>query len=292
MMKEITVKKTAALGLCSVLLLAACGSDEEPEGQPTPEETQTSEENTGPGAGAITETVEPSEPGGSEESEQAQEQTVPDEPEPSRTIDIEDEDPRDTDSEGVESDPDAAEAAYRRAEDASATAAEQNDPSQWRMPDDESEINDEVGTGWWVEREEEASGLFGETVADYRPAEDFNRDEAFVRASYLLHETSRPGSDDVGEYPETDEAWESAAECNAESEVHTEHEADDEEHSHTPDFTLFVEYRWVDGDQGCDLTQPDEFYEYQLILDDSGLLTINNRTVRDEALMDRPSGWE
>lgn len=107
---------------------------------------------------------------------------------------------------------------------------------------------------------EDVAVLTAAIATTYYPAVDWNKTQATVRSSFLFSESvmDTPESTQIPERPVTagDESWASAAECEAEPLVRAEvFEASAE--AHVPFHQVMVEYRWVDGADGCDVVQPD-----------------------------------
>ena len=164
-------------------------------------------------------------------------------------------------------------------------------PGTYMVPEDLTEM-DALSLDWWSERDEVIGERIAEVATSFDPVDDFNRDEAWVRASYLLSPSAQ--LDDISHYPGLDASWVSAQQCNATAEVFVEYQSSVVEDSvqTLPAFQVLAEYRWVDGDSGCDLIQPDYFYEYDMSLGSDGTAVRLDRTVLDDQLHDRPSGWD
>lgn len=185
-------------------------------------------------------------------------------------------------------------AGARKAMDRGLKASEALDDGfleQYTVPEDFDEM-DALSLDWWSERDEAVGERIAEIATSFDPVEDFNRDEAWVRASHLMSPTAQ--LDAVDQYPGIDASWVSAQKCHADVEVFVEYQSAVVEDSvqTLPSFQVLAEYRWVDGDDGCDITQPDYFYEYDMSLGSDSKATRIDRTSLDDSIHDRPSGWD
>lgn len=228
--------------------------------------------------------------------------TTPDATDPAQPVDDpdtdlrdglpEDVDPRSEEYVNDDADDPRDAAGARRAMDRAQAAVEDLDDGlaqRYAAPDDVEELQS-LDAQWWKDREQAVGERLAQVATTFRPGEDFNRDEAWVRASYLMAPALHV--EKINEYPALDASWQSAAQCNADTEVFVEYQTlDEDDMVAMPTFKVIAEYRWVDGDAGCKILQPDYFYEYEISMDGDGLATHVSRTVLDETLVERPSGW-
>ena len=282
-----TMKTLSGLALATVVL-AGCSNSEAgqvQESSPAPTTSATTQEIRPPGShGDVRDDMldEPPDRATDEATDDSTREEFPDD------IDPRDDAYRVEDPEDV-SDRKAAQEALERAQ-TEAAAMDDGLAQQYAVPDDLDELN-ALGLDWWVERERVLGEELATVATEFRPGEDFNRDEAWVRASYLMAPEIR--LDAIDEYPALDSSWASAARCNAEVEVAAEHlSADEGSSEHKASFEVIAEYRWVNGDDGCEIEQPRYFYVYEISMGDSGLATRVDRTVLDDGWNERPSGWE
>lgn len=222
--------------LVSALALTACGGDDE--------------DNDGPvGSTEIN-------PGAGDNDSSDQEQDQGDSP----TID----------TESAES----SEASYEQALEDSEELAAEDDFSEYEM--DSQEFDGAEDYDEFLEERTVVMERAAEIMTEFRPG-DWNKDVAIIRANHLIRESAQqPG---IPESPQSgDPAWDAAMECNATAEVRTQVVSDgedpDAEHdTHSPHREIIAEYRWVDGDEGCELIQPDHYYSYTMSMGDDALIT-------------------
>lgn len=291
----------AALSVVAMLALSACGSDDDADELTAPEESpqtqdeqpdEDSEEVRPPGGGFTQapradpeeqddpalddEDDEGSEDEDEDSADEDEEFDGPSDPDPREEVDEDAEDPID-------------EAGAREARQRAEQVSEEADESfsEYAVPDDVDELN-ALGEDWWNEREEKISTRVAEIMTSYDPVNDFNRDEAMFRANHLLSEGSQ--ITEFSDYPALDDSWASAAECDAEVEVYTEYREPEGENP-AMNSEVVAEYRWTDGDDDCELIQPNYYYVYEISIDDAGLASADRHRV-DDALGERASGWD
>lgn len=256
------MRRTAitAAALTSAFMLTACGGDDEDQAAGgTPGQTEVD-----PGLGEA-QSQQNSDP---EASDGAQNQSHEAQGEQDEGQDSEPESP----AEGAEQ-------AYQQAlEDSEQLAAEGDDFSEYAI--DDQEFGEDLDFGEFMEERTVVLERGAELMTSFE-AGDWNKDVAIIRATHLMAEgTEQPG---IPESPQTgDEAWDTAMECNATAEVRTElvedegaDDSDDAAHSATRE--VAAEYRWVDGDEGCDLIQPDHYYVYSMAMNDDAEISQSSR---------------
>lgn len=299
MSTKASIFNCVSAGLTAGLLITACGSDAEPDPEPEPSVQETEESTVEPpgSAGGMQSSADDSgqesedsaDEQDNDDSDQVLEQDPADEPEPapSAGAGISDEQDDDDSAESV-ADPQVAQEAFESAQQASEQAGAASDFDEvYAVPESPQGLND-LSDDWWVERDEAIGVQIAETMSEHRPAEDFNYEDAQVRAGYLLRDSQRAA--EISEYPGMDAAWRSAQECNAETEVHTEFIPVSGE-GHAGGFEVVGEFRWVDGDDDCELIQPDFFYLYSISVGDDSLATVDISRQND-SITDRPSEWD
>lgn len=270
-----TTKTTAALCVAA-LALTACGDDEDPQTQaPVGEQTvdpglgESPDETDQDAQDDADEDPDSEEDAGSEDSDDADDEDDQD----SSAADSGDLDAQDWPV--AEEFPADAEEAYQLALEESQQRDEVTDFSEYAY-EDRSEIDEDERADFIDERNREVLLHAAEIMTEQRPT-DWNRDVSTVRISHLMaDEIQLPG---VPERPNIDEAQESAYECNAVAEPRVtmldETDLVEEgwgEGSPDPFIHIVGEYRWVDGDEDCDLTQPDHYYLYSMDLGDDALI--------------------
>lgn len=274
-----TTKTTAALCV-GLLALTACGGGEEQQ-----TDAPVGEQTVDPGLEENQD--EPDQDDPDDDQEEGQDDLGSDESEDGGTgngdeadQDSSAADDGDQDPQGwsiAEEYPSDAEGAYELALDESQQRDEETDFSEYAYQDD-SEIADDEWADFIEERNREILLHAAEIMTEIRPT-DWNRDVSTVRASHLMtDEIQLPG---VPERPNNDDAQESAYECNAVAEPRvamleeTDLVADDwEGGAHDPFIHIVGEYRWVDGDDGCNPIQPDHYFLYSMDLDNDALITV------------------
>ncbi|GAA4924927.1 hypothetical protein [Nesterenkonia rhizosphaerae] len=277
---------TVILTTSLALTLSACGSQDEPPvggeivvdpqldgSTATPE----AEESTATPTPSATETTDQPSPGAPDSTEEGW-YGYDDEALPIST-DIDEEvgfEVLDTDA------PSSAEEAMERAEEASKQLAKEFDHPEGMAP---GQLSSQEAASEAVDRLHKVELEAGRIIATHYPATDFNRDQATVRASHLLSDSARFGIADRP-VPASDASWSSAAECKARPEVQvqpgsTEILVDERGRSTGPDgYTrILAQYRWVDGEPGCQLVQPDHFYEIKFSGGDFEKMLIGDVTV-------------
>lgn len=210
-------------------------------------------------------------------------------PEDREQIDPRTEDPEDDNQgEPMQEDPMQEEPMGTDDEDTDASEEQSEADGVWVMPENHAEaerlaVEQAEALGQRIEQEghEVLDGpgmpdnvddmvlLTAAVSSTHDPSIDWNYTQATVRASFMYGDSVGDSGTTMPERPVTagDESWNSAAECNAEPEVRVEH-FEGSEHGHVPVPQAVAEYRWVNGDDGCDLVQPDYQTVYGVDVDE------------------------
>lgn len=253
------MRRTAitAAALTSAFLLTACGGDDEDEA--TGGDPGQTEVDPGLGEADGEQSADPETDGAQEQDPEAEGEQAEDQSEP------------ETPAEGAEQ-------AYQQALEESEQLAAEDDFSEYAI--DDQEFGEDLDFGEFMEERTVVMERAAEIMTSFE-AGDWNKDVAIVRATHLMADgAEQPG---IPESPQTgDEAWDTAMECNATAEVRTElvedEDADDpDEAAHSPIREVVAEYRWVDGDEGCDLVQPDHHYVYSMDMNDDAEISQSSR---------------
>lgn len=125
----------------------------------------------------------------------------------------------------------------------------------------------EVTLSGWPQTEEELAVVYAHVAKAHHPGHDWNRDDASVRSQFLYNEQGQEITPFlVSKRPPNlqDQAWWSAAECDATPEIAWELQPRD---GHDPGIRIAVEHRWA-TQTDCDLTQPEYYTTYGLIIRD------------------------
>lgn len=163
-----------------------------------------------------------------------------------------------------------ADAAYQQALEDSEELGSEEDYSEYEMNDQEFGDGDDFQQ--FLDDRTVVMERAAEIMTEFQ-AEDWNKDVAVIRANHLISEGAQQSG--IPEAPQSgDPSWDSAMECGADAEVRTEViDSDPDEMSHSPHTEIIAEYRWRDGDDGCEITQPDHYFVYVMTMGDDALIT-------------------
>lgn len=232
------MRRTLALTPALLLLLAGCSTNEQVIEAPSPPAEATSPTPESPSDPPITDT-------NPEEDQKGQEPS----PSPGEgfTVDLSTAESAD---DAMETNPDVA-----------------SDLERQLLDGDWTDDTGEITLSGWPQTEEELAVVYAHVANAHHPGKDWNRDDASVRTQFLYNDQGQDITPFlVSDRPTNlqDEAWWSAADCDATPEIAWELQP---RAGHDPGIRIAVEHRWISNSE-CDLTQPKHYTTYGLIIRD------------------------